>query len=67
MAASTKHEVHQADALFLSHGTVGEKIYKYAWTVVDVVSRNKEAEALTSKDRNNIAKAFEKIYSTHLK
>ena len=36
--------VHRADFLFLPHDT-----YKYALTVVDVASRYKAAEALTSK------------------
>ena len=64
---STKNAVHQADLLFLPHDTVGRKTYKYALTVVDVASRYKEAEPLTSKDSKEVAKAFEKMYSRHLK
>ena len=45
----------------LAHGR-GRKTYKYALTVVDVASRFKEAEPLTSKDSTEIAKSFEKIY-----
>ena len=36
-------------------------------TVVDVASRYKEAEPLTSKDSKQVAKAFEKMYGRHLK
>ena len=64
---STKNRVHQADLLFLPHDTVGRKTFKYALTLVDVASRYKEAEPLTSKDSKEVAKAFEKIYSRHLK
>jgi len=46
------NSVHQADLLFLPHDKLprGRKIYKYALTVVDIASRYKEAEPLTSKD-----------------
>lgn len=68
---SAKNEVHQADLLFLPHDTVKvgrvNKTYKYALTLVDVGTRYKEAEPLTSKDSKEVAKAFEKIYSRHLK
>ena len=40
----------------------GRKIYKYALTVVDIASRYKEAEPLTSKDSAEVAKAFQSIY-----
>ena len=42
------------------------KTYRYALTLVDVGTRYKEAEPLTSKSKE-VAKAFEKIYSRHLK
>ena len=64
---SAKDEVHQADLLFLPHDTVGNKTYRYALTLVDVGTRYKEAEPLTSKDSKEVAKAFKKIYSRHLK
>ena len=66
---SAKDEAHQADLLFLPHDTVGRvnKTYRYALTLVDVGTRYKEAEPLTSKDSKEVAKAFEKIYSRHLK
>ena len=63
---STPNAVHQADLLLLPHDTLGRgrgrKTYKYALTVVDVASRFKEAEPLTSKDSAEVAKSFEKIY-----
>jgi len=40
----------------------GLKTYKYALTVVDVASHCKEAEPLTSKDSDEVASAFHKIY-----
>ena len=64
---STKNGVHQADLLFLPHDKVGRKTYKYALTVVDIASRYKEAEPLTSKDSKEVAQAFDKIYKRHLK
>ena len=56
--------MHQADLLFLPHDKLprGEKVYKYALTVVDVASRYKAAEALTSKDSDEVARGFAKIY-----
>ena len=58
------NEAHQADLLFLQHDRLprGRKTYKYALTVVDVASRFKEAEALTSKESAEVAKAFTSIY-----
>ena len=51
---------------FLPYDTLGRgrgrKTYKYALTVVDVASRFKEAEPLTSKDSTEVAKSFEKIF-----
>ena len=61
--------VHQADLLFLPHDQLprGKKIFKYALTVVDVASRFKAAEPLTSKDSSEVSKAFRKIYKGPLK
>ena len=59
---ATPNSVHQADLLFLPHGKIRRKTYKYALTVVDIASRYKEAEPLTSKDSNEVAKAFQAIY-----
>jgi len=60
----TPNKVHQADLLFLPHDKLpcGRKVFKYALTVVDVASRYKEAEALTSKNSDEVAQAFQKIY-----
>ena len=45
----------------------GKKIFKYALTVVDVASRFKAAEPLTSKDSSEVSRAFRKIYKGPLK
>ena len=65
-SVSRPNEIHQADLLFLPHDRVGRKTYRYALVVVDVASRYKDAEALTSKESQEVAKAFEKIYSRKL-
>ena len=56
--------VHQADLLFLPHDKLprGRKVYKYALTVTDVASRYKEDEPITSKNSDEVAQAFQKIY-----
>ena len=59
---ATPNSVHQADLLFLPYDKLRKKTYKYALTVVDVASRYKEAEPLTSKDSNEVARAFQAIY-----
>ena len=61
---STPNKVHQADLLFLLHDKLprGRKVYKYALTIVDVASRYKEGEPLTSKNSDKVAKAFQAIY-----
>ena len=61
---ATPSSVHQADLLFLPHDKLpqGRKVYKYALTIVNVASRYKEAEPLTSKDSAEVAKAFQSIY-----
>ena len=61
------NEIHQADLLFLPHDTVRRKTFKYALVVVDVASRYKDVEPLTSKESSEVAKSFEKIYSRKLK
>ena len=57
---STPNAVHQADLLFLPHDKLprGKKVYKYALTVVDVASRYKAAEALTSKESDEVSRGF---------
>ena len=62
---SVPNKVHQADLLFLPHDKLtprSRKIFKYTLTVVDVASRYKEAEPLTSKDSAEVAKGFTNIY-----
>lgn len=67
------NKMHQADLLFLPHDSLPigrskrRKIYKYALTVVDVASRYKDAEPLTSKYSDEVAKAFTNIYKRALK
>ena len=58
---SVPNKVHQADLLFLPHDRVGRKTYKYALTIVDVASRYKEAEPLTSKNATDIFDALSRI------
>ena len=61
---SLPNAVHQADLLFLPHDKLphGRKVYKYALTVVDVASRYKAAEPLTSKESDEVSKAFQRMY-----
>ena len=61
------NKIHQADLLFLPHDTYRKKTYKYALVVIAIASRYKDAEALTTKESSEVAKAFEKIYSRKLK
>ena len=60
----TPNAVHQADLLFLPHDKLpcGCKAFKYSLTVVDVASRYKEAEPLTSKNSDEVALAFKRMY-----
>ena len=60
---SLPNAVHQADLLFLPHEKLphGRKVYKYALTVVDVASRYKAAEPLTSKESDKVSKAFQRV------
>ncbi|CAB4435829.1 unnamed protein product [Rhizophagus irregularis] len=55
--------VHQADILFLTHDKYKGKTYKAVLTCVDVASRYKSAIPLTSKNSNEVAKAFKSIYN----
>ena len=61
---SLPNAVHQADLFFLPHDKLPRrrKVYKYALTVVDVASRYKAAEPLTSKESDKVSKAFQRIY-----
>ena len=60
---SAENGVHQADLLFLPYGTVKirrmiNKTFKFALTLVDLATRYKEAEPLTSKDSTEVAKVM---------
>ena len=59
------NKVHPADLLYLPHDRPprSRKTFKYALTVVDVASRYKEAEPLTTKEAKEVAAALERIYS----
>ena len=60
------NKIHQADLLFLPHDTFKKRTYRYALVVVDIASRYKDAEPLTSKESSEVAKAFERIYARKL-
>lgn len=59
----TPNLVHQADLLFLPHDNLprGRKVFIYALTVVDVASRYREAEPLTSKNSDEVALRFRRF------
>ena len=61
---SLPNAVHQADLLFLPDDKLphGKRVYRYALTVVDVASRCKAAEPLTSKESEEVSRGFAKIY-----
>ena len=61
------NQIHQADLLFLPHNTFKRKTYKYALVVVDIASKFVDAEALTSKESQEVSGALSRIYSRHLK
>ena len=63
---SKPNQVHQADLLFLPHDTFKGRVYRYTLVVIDVASRYKDAEALSTKDSGEISKCFGKIYSRRL-
>ena len=54
--------MYQADLLFMPHDKVGRKTYIYGIVVIDIASRYKDAEALTSKDSSGVAKKVLKRY-----
>ena len=63
---AVQNEVHQADLLFLPHDCVRQKPFRYALTVVDVASRYKEAEPLTSKTAAEVTDGLARIYKRSL-
>ena len=60
----TPNAVHQADLLFMPPDKLprGCKVFRYTLPVVDVASHYKEAEPLSSKNSDEVAKAFQTIY-----
>ena len=56
---ATPNEVHQAYLLFLPHDRLprGRKTYKYAFSIVAVASRYKEAQPLATKEAKEVAEA----------
>lgn len=57
------NDTHQMDLLFLPHDTIRRKKFKYALTVIDIASRYKDAEPLTTKNSTEVAGALNSIYS----
>ena len=57
-----KFEVDQAYLLFLPHDRVRQTTFRFALMVVDVASRYKEAEPLTSKTATEVADGLARIY-----
>lgn len=53
---------HQADLLFLPYDKNNSKSYKFLLVVADVHTRLIDAEPLKTKNSDEIAQAFEKIY-----
>jgi hypothetical protein len=53
---------HQADLLFLPYDKKNQKSYKFLLVVVDIHTRLIDAEPLKTKNSDEIAQAFEKIY-----
>ncbi|PFX32998.1 hypothetical protein AWC38_SpisGene2094 [Stylophora pistillata] len=60
--STQQKQVHQGDLLFLPYGKLFRKVYKYALAVVDVASRFKAAEPLTSKESSEVSKALQTKY-----
>ena len=56
------NEAHQADLLFLPHDRLKRKTFCYALTIIDVASRYKEAEPVTSKTATEIADWQARVY-----
>jgi hypothetical protein len=59
---TTPNECHQANLLYFPHDRYKGKTYKYALIFVDIDSRYKAAEPITSKTADEVAKAFSNIY-----
>src|SRR5438552_5584451 len=59
-------EVIQADLCYMSHDQVGNKIYKYALTCVDIASQIKWLYPLTDRDCTSVAKGLEKLFNSSI-
>ena len=57
------NDIHQADILYLPHDKFEKKTYKYALNIVDVASRYKGSYQLTTKNAEEVAQAFQRIYN----
>ena len=57
------NDIHQADILYLPHDKFKKKTYKYALNIVDVASRYKGSYQLITKNAEEVAQAFQKIYN----
>ena len=57
------NDIHQADILCLPHDKFKKKTYKYALNIVDVASRYKGSYQLTTKNAEEVAQAFQRIYN----
>ena len=57
-------EIIQADLCYMPHNKVGNKIYKYALTCVDITSRTKWICPLTDRDSASVAKGFIKLFNS---
>ena len=52
-----------ADILYLPHDKFRKKTYKYTLNIVDVASRYKGSYQLTTKNAEEVAQAFQRIYN----
>ena len=57
------NDIHQADILYLPRDEFKKKTYKYALNIVDVASRYKGSYQLTTKNAEEVAQAFQRIYN----
>ena len=60
------NDIHQADILYLPHNKYKNKIYKYAFNIVDCTSRYKGSYQLTTKNSKEVPQAFQLIYTNTL-
>ena len=60
------NDIHLADILYLPHDRYQKKVYKYASNIVDLASRYKGSYQLTTKNRKEVAQAFQWIYENML-